>query len=407
MIKKVHLKNFESHEDSEIDFTDGLNLIIGQSNQGKSSIVRAIALVCANRFDKDCVRTGSDFCEVTVETDKGSVTAQRGESVNRWIVRHLNGETKEYKNLGLSVPPDAFEVLGIGERTHGDIKELPNIMFQLEKHYMLSEIDGKKATSNMIARMMDDAIGIGGMEDLIKDMATDFQSFKKDLNDCVSSISEKKSEIMEESIFKDKEESVKLSRSMFNDVQEIKSLLDQSYDLSRKISVTKETLCHVNEELCLIDDLNESYDQFETVARKYLDISSAISTMRLIDCLNGSIESIRKLEHGFLDLENGQSKLKDISCAKRTSEMVNELSMFDRFRSMFDEFGELDSLFKRISSAKEDLDNARRTYRKIMKTSSDLKSEVEGISRSSNDLDKLKEELGECPLCGSKFTKGK
>ena len=47
MIKKIIMKNFESHENSEIEFSGGLNLIIGQSNQGKSSIVRALALVVA------------------------------------------------------------------------------------------------------------------------------------------------------------------------------------------------------------------------------------------------------------------------------------------------------------------------------------------------------------------------
>ena len=44
---------------------------------------------------------------------------------------------------------------------------------------MLSEIGDKKATSNMIARMMDNAIGLGGMEDLIKDISTDLLKDKK------------------------------------------------------------------------------------------------------------------------------------------------------------------------------------------------------------------------------------
>ena len=162
MIKKVILKNFESHEDSEIEFTDGLNLLIGQSNQGKSSIVRAISLVVANQFDKEQVRTGKDFCEITIITDKGHVTARRGESVNQWETCKDGESPKYYKSIGTGVPPEAMGILGMGEVIHGDVNELPNIMFQHEKHYMLSEINGKKATSNMIARMMDDAIGIGG-----------------------------------------------------------------------------------------------------------------------------------------------------------------------------------------------------------------------------------------------------
>ena len=149
MIKKMIIKNFESHENSEIEFSDGLNLIIGQSNQGKSSIVRALAVVVANRFDKESVRTGKDFCSITVMTEKGSVTAERGEDTNHWIIETPDGKKKEYRNIGTTTPPEVLTVLGMGERVHGEIKELPNIMFQLEKHYMLSEIDGKKATSEL------------------------------------------------------------------------------------------------------------------------------------------------------------------------------------------------------------------------------------------------------------------
>jgi hypothetical protein len=49
----------------------------------------------------------------------------------------------------------------------GDTKDVPNVMYQLEKHYMLSEISGKSCTSNLIARIFDKVIGLGGMEELI------------------------------------------------------------------------------------------------------------------------------------------------------------------------------------------------------------------------------------------------
>jgi exonuclease SbcC len=48
-IKSIELKNFLVHEDSVVDFVDGINIITGQNGSGKSSIVEAI---CYSLFGK-------------------------------------------------------------------------------------------------------------------------------------------------------------------------------------------------------------------------------------------------------------------------------------------------------------------------------------------------------------------
>ena len=42
MIKSVGIVNFQSHEETAIEFSPGLNVIAGGSDAGKSSILRAI-----------------------------------------------------------------------------------------------------------------------------------------------------------------------------------------------------------------------------------------------------------------------------------------------------------------------------------------------------------------------------
>ena len=42
MLQKVILENFQAHEMSVIEFTEGINVICGASDQGKSSVIRAI-----------------------------------------------------------------------------------------------------------------------------------------------------------------------------------------------------------------------------------------------------------------------------------------------------------------------------------------------------------------------------
>ena len=46
MLKKLILKNFQSHSDSELEFDKGINVICGNSDSGKSSIIRSFIWAC-------------------------------------------------------------------------------------------------------------------------------------------------------------------------------------------------------------------------------------------------------------------------------------------------------------------------------------------------------------------------
>jgi len=116
MIKSVSIQNFESHEDTTIHFGEGMNLIVGLSNSGKSAIIRALACVVNNRWEKSMVRTGYEFCRVRVETERGWVECERGEKVNRWRCKEGNNDIQEYKSVGSGVPDLATKILGMGER---------------------------------------------------------------------------------------------------------------------------------------------------------------------------------------------------------------------------------------------------------------------------------------------------
>ena len=47
-ILKVEIKDFQSHKNTNIEFSEGFNCIIGRSDSGKSAILRALRLVICN-----------------------------------------------------------------------------------------------------------------------------------------------------------------------------------------------------------------------------------------------------------------------------------------------------------------------------------------------------------------------
>jgi len=63
-LKTLTLKNFATFEDCNINFTDGLNCIIGETGSGKSLILDALQIIFGHRADRKIIRKGTDAAMV-------------------------------------------------------------------------------------------------------------------------------------------------------------------------------------------------------------------------------------------------------------------------------------------------------------------------------------------------------
>ena len=65
MLQSLHVKNIALIDDIEIEFTDGLNILTGETGAGKSIIIDSVNFALGSRMPKDIVRDDSDYaiCE--------------------------------------------------------------------------------------------------------------------------------------------------------------------------------------------------------------------------------------------------------------------------------------------------------------------------------------------------------
>ena len=61
LIKKVSLENYRSHSNKTVEFTRGVNLILGKNGKGKSSILEAISSVMFNMNDRTGRERGKNY----------------------------------------------------------------------------------------------------------------------------------------------------------------------------------------------------------------------------------------------------------------------------------------------------------------------------------------------------------
>lgn len=134
MFTRIEIKNFQSHKDTVIDFDKGINSICGESDNGKTAVIRAIRWVIENRplgTDKLNSFWNKDFKEemsVKLHTENGWVQRIRTKNLNGYTL-FADGKEKKLEAVGTDVPQEVKDFLKVS-----DI----NFQYQFDSPYLIS-----------------------------------------------------------------------------------------------------------------------------------------------------------------------------------------------------------------------------------------------------------------------------
>lgn len=119
-----------------------VTVIVGETDQGKSALLRALDAVCYNALEgSSFVRDGCDKACITVFTAEGDrVTLEKGPQVNLY---RLNDKT--FDKIGRSVPEAVQKALGIAELTVDSDSLKLQLQPQLEAPFLVTD-QGVRAT---------------------------------------------------------------------------------------------------------------------------------------------------------------------------------------------------------------------------------------------------------------------
>jgi DNA repair protein SbcC/Rad50 len=380
MIKQVIVKNFESHEHSVVDFDDGFNLIVGPSNSGKSSLIRAVRLAAYGEWNPESLRKGTKICEVTVITDKGMVKVQRGSSINEWDVTPDGQPTQHFSKPGKGVVKEASDVIGLRIVKLGTQEIKPNVMDQLEGHFMMSEIEGEKTSGSTRAQVIDEISGLAGMEELIRQVNLDnvrgsreIKQIEQDIKDIESGMHDQKVLDAERLLLEQAEadlskvaESILVineAKQMAHDVCEAKNALAESQknlngipqlkplenslknaqeslikargvlSLANEAGVANQTLTDSVEALNGIPDvstatcsLDKAKDKLETASSAVTMAQEAKDALNVLATTTDAINRIPDVSTAFGSLDKAKDKLQTASLVTATAQEAKAAS---------------------------------------------------------------------------------
>ena len=71
-LQRLHLKNFRLFHDKTLNFSDGINLILGENGSGKTTVLESLnILLTGNSFrakeTKECIHSDKEFYSVSAK----------------------------------------------------------------------------------------------------------------------------------------------------------------------------------------------------------------------------------------------------------------------------------------------------------------------------------------------------
>jgi DNA repair exonuclease SbcCD ATPase subunit len=139
-ITKLKLTNFGKHENLEVNFVNGSNVIIGKSAVGKSWIIRAIRWILFDEIKSTKIRKwDTDKTTVEIELDSGIIIKRFKSDKENAYELQSGKETKRYDSIGKNIPEDVKKVIGIDSMVVDKEEIILNISKQVTMPFLLCD----------------------------------------------------------------------------------------------------------------------------------------------------------------------------------------------------------------------------------------------------------------------------
>ena len=399
MIKRLELRNFQSHKDTDIELGEKVTLITGSSNQGKTSILRAINWIVNNRpSGLSIIRKGTEECSVKLTMHNCKVIKNRSKKLNAYRLKTRRKDIN-FEAIGTEVPKEISDLL--------NIKEI-NIQSQLAPHFLVLDSPGK------IGSYFNSILKLDQVEAIIKYISSKMKMKNIEL----SSEESKKVEIEKEKNFYASID-IKLLEDQIRKYNNFSSHIEQ-------LNIEVDTLHEQTIDLKEIESQLFDLPDVDFYMKQIKEFVSYIARLEKdTDYLLGLVEEAERYEKQLQNLQH-----LDITLIDKASEKINLQEQREEVRSqlhfLVNDLEDLEEeglyiLEKQIGIIETQLS----TINIIRKIYESLKEEVDFLSFSIDDLqqieerekdsyfmtkevksqmEELKKKLTFCPSCGQKLT---
>lgn len=177
---KLRLKNFQSISNADIEIGP-LTVLVGQSDIGKSAVIRALYLLHRNQGGLELVKHGSAKLAVEQELEDGTkVAILKGKGVNSYFVND-----KSFSKIGRDIPVEVLDLLRTSELPlDKDLSLDLNFSLQFDHPFLLAD------STSIITKAISSLSGINIIYSAIREGSAEAQKLKTKAEILLGTVSE-------------------------------------------------------------------------------------------------------------------------------------------------------------------------------------------------------------------------
>ena len=318
---KVQLSNVGIIKDCDLEFTPGINLIIGSSGSGKSTLMRCIYNTAMNGFSDSDVAFGKSSMTVTIENNGNIIQYHRNPKAKGEKSYYVvNGET--YSKIGrqpVQAVTDAFNI--------GDV-----------------EINGEKVNFNCNLQFATPFLILGSQSTLYNVLTYRSTFDIASINDYYNT-------------------DLRTNHNEINANNKLKSQLQSNL----------ESLQIQEKQLKPIEDIYSNYITYKHNLEKLNDIKSLQSRL---ECINDLSDKIVKLESLLSSINNAMKYTKSLYDIRTYNDTVNNHSkiivMIDKSSLLIESYNKVLNDIQRLASLNK--------YKSLLDQSNDMMNSIQMLN---------------------------
>ena len=385
MLKNLKIENYALIEHLDIDFTDGLSVITGETGAGKSIIIGALSLVLGHRADTKIILSDSGKCVVEAVFDISAYNLQH--FFDQWeldysdecIVRREvlpSGKSRAFIN---DTPVNLQQ-----------IKELISLLVDIHSQHENLLLSNADFQLNVVDTVADTSVELNQYRAIFDNYQTLRRQLKTLQSDAEKIIAERDyamfqfNQLKEAKLIDGEQDTLEEELKVMNhsqDITESLSTVSQIFD-NDEIGVVSQLKTAANNIHRLSEYLGRADEFYERIDSAMIDIKDiAVEIDNILSNTEFSIERKNLVEDRLNMIYSLQQKHK----AATVGELLDIQSDFEQKINLIDNFGEeIARLQRETADVESRLSEAAKQL--TVKRMSVRKPVVEHVERMLNDL---------------------
>ena len=332
MLQKIIIRNFQAHKKTVLNLVEGVNVIVGPSASGKSTIIRALNWVIFNRPVGDVLHSHwGGKLSVKLIFDEGSVTRIRNGTKNHYILQ-LEGEDKQtFAGFGQNVPAAVSEFINMNEL---------NIQRQLAAPFLLSKSAGEVAQElNRIANLQDIDLSLKTATKRlarVQRQVSTYDEVLKDINGRLSALPDIDTAL---TVAERVETRIKESITNTNQIEKLEGLISSLSDIEKEINElptledVDDIFTRISERAHKLELLLSFIERLDAVVENIVEIGEELSKHQLVPEIDSIIVSLEKREKLLVGNTEGEGRL-----GKLIDEYINNSNKLDNINDKLEAY---------------------------------------------------------------------